>query len=277
MKQRLVVLPDHGQLMVSADLHGNMQDLLALEAHFERLRSSSSNVHWVLLGDLVHGPDSAARARQPELYDFPDESFAVVDHVGKLQAAWPGNVHLLLGNHDHGHVGGVHTSKFHHDEVEHLESTLSADQRARLVAVLEGAALVAIAPCGVLLAHGSPDASLFDVHAVNSLDLDPRNNDRHGQWLLSSLLGSYGQPDAVTREVLEHAGRSAGMDLRVVVHGHDRDEAGFFVEGEHQVCAVVFGAPPRNKRFVVLDLAARYPDAHAFREGHEVLRLYPTA
>jgi len=141
--------------------------------------------------------------------------------------------------------------------------------------VLKGAALLAVAPCGVLLAHGSPDASLFDVHAVNYLDLDQLNNDRHGQWLLSSLLGSYGQPDPVAREVLENAGRSAGTELRVVVHGHDRDEAGVFVEGEHQICPVVFGAPRQHKRFLVLDLAAQYPNAHAFRENREIRRLYP--
>lgn len=106
MKHRLLILPDHGQLMVSTDLHGNLEDLLALEAHFECLRASDPDVHWALLGDLVRGPDPAARDRQPELYDFPDESFAAVDHAGKLLAAYPGNVHLLLGNHDHGHVGG---------------------------------------------------------------------------------------------------------------------------------------------------------------------------
>lgn len=80
----------------------------------------------------------------------------------------------------------------------------------------------------------------------------------------------------MTREVLENAGRSAGMNLRVVVHGLDRDEAGFFVEGDHQLCVVAFGAPRQHKRFLLLDLAGQYPNAHAFREDREIRRLYPS-
>lgn len=270
MSHRVLTLPDRGVLMVSTDLHGNLDDLRALHAHFDRLRGSRDDAHWVLLGDLVHGPNDEARRLRADLYDYPDESPAVVEYVDDLRRAYPGYVHLLLGNHDHGHVGGVHTSKFHPDEVAYLESRLTADQRSRMMALFESAALLALAPCGVLLAHGSPDASLFDVHHVDSLALDPRKNAGHGQWLLSSLLTSYGQPDSVSQQVLECVGMSAGMQLGVVIHGHDRDEAGYFVEGDHQLCPVLFGAPRENKRFVVLDLAARYPDAHALRDGREL-------
>lgn len=271
---RLVILPARGTLLVSTDLHGNLDDLKALQGHFERLQGNAVPAHWVLLGDLVHGPDDAARAARPELYGFPDDSPAVVELVAGLLAAWPGQVHLLLGNHDYGHAGGPPTSKFHPNEVAYLESRMSPSERGRMCAMFQSAALLAIAPCGVLLAHGSPDASLIDVHQVALLHLDNRLNSRHGQWLLTSLLTSYGQPDPVTCQVLECAGHSAGMTLGLVIHGHDRDEDGIFVEGNHQLCPVIFGAPRENKRYVVLDLAARYAGVHSLADGREIRRLY---
>ena len=68
-----------------------------------------------------------------------------------------------------------------------------------------------------------------------------------------------------------------GLDLRVVVHGHDRDEWGFFYEGETQLCPVIFGATRANKRYLRLDLGARYESAQALREDTEIVRLYAQA
>ena len=41
-----------------------------------------------------------------------------------LAAQYPGRVHALLGNHEHGHIGGPHTAKFAADEVALLEQIL---------------------------------------------------------------------------------------------------------------------------------------------------------
>ena len=75
--------------------------------------------------------------------------------------------------------------------------------------------------------------------------------------------------------MLASVSRGLGFPLRAVIHGHDRDTAGFFHEGETQLCPVLFGAPRAEKRYVRLDLAARYESALAIRDGEEILRLYP--
>ncbi len=59
-----------------------------------------------------------------------------------------------------------------------------------------------------------------------------------------------------------------------MIHGHDRDACGWFTEGGNQLCPVIFGAPRSQKRYVRLDLAARYPDAAALRDGEEIQRVY---
>lgn len=271
--RRHLVLPTHGAALVSTDLHGNLDDFRALEQTFAAL---GPDAHWVILGDLVHAPDPASRRDEPALYDYDDGSMAIVDGVIAAQRAAPGRVHLVLGNHDHGHVGGPHPRKFYGDEVEALESTLSPAERDRLRGLFGAALLAVVAPCGALLTHGSPDASLVDLAELDLPSLALGALDGRQRGILRALLTSYGQTDEVCREMLAAVSRRGGWDLRVVIHGHDRDEAGFFVEGETQLCPVIFGAPRAAKRCVLLDLAARYDSAASLRDGAEIRRLHPT-
>ena len=273
---RVRILPAIGQLLVSTDLHGNRSDFERLLKIFADLRTRADDpatVHWALLGDLVHGPSTAATLRFPDRIGYEDESPALVEALIVLREEFPDNVHLLLGNHDHGHVGGPHPSKFYYDEVETLEARMSADAIARMHALFESALLALAAPCGLLLCHGSPDDQLtsLDLLAGAQLCDDP---DTMRASMLRALLTSYGQSGDVTERMLRQISRPE-LDLRVVVHGHDVDLDGWYTEGGNQACPVLFGAPPRNRRYLVLDLGARYERAEDLREGHEVRRLYP--
>ena len=120
MTTRHAWLPPRGTLLISTDLHGNGEDFRALRARFLRAMQHDPEVHWVVLGDSVHGPDAAARAEHPELYDYPDESGAIVLELLGLRQRYPDQVHYVLGNHDHAHIGGPRTRKFYDDEAEHL-------------------------------------------------------------------------------------------------------------------------------------------------------------
>jgi hypothetical protein len=77
----------------------------------------------------------------------------------------------------------------------------------------------------------------------------------------------------VTGRLLQTVSRG-GPAVHLVVHGHDRDEGGYFTEGGNQVCPVLFGAPPANKRYLHLDLGAHYRRVEDLRGGVEVRRLY---
>ena len=275
MSKRHAVLPRRGVLVVSTDVHGNLDDFSALEAIFRDERAREPETYWVILGDVVHGPDEASRQRDPRLYGYEDASMRIVERIAALRDEDPAHVLFVLGNHDHGHVGGPHPAKFYGDEVEALESTLSASQKRTLRALFSEALLAVVAPCGVLMTHGSPDTHLERLEQLDEVPLDLAAMTNEHRRLLRALLTSYGQPDDVSRAMLANVSRAGGWELSVVVHGHDRDEAGFFREGDHQVCPVIFGAPREAKRYVRLDLAARYDGAGALRDGTEILRLHP--
>lgn len=272
--KRHVILPSRGVLLVSTDVHGNLEDFERVAALFRDERARQTETYWVILGDVVHGPDDTARARDPELYGYPDESMEIVDAILALEQQHQGHVVFVLGNHDHGHVGGPHPAKFYSDEVEALESGLSAPQRTRLRGLFARAMLIAAAPCGLLMAHGSPDTTLTNLEDVDDVPLELKAMSLTQTRMLRALLTSYGQPEPVCTRMLANVSHASGLELGVVVHGHDRDEKGFFREGDHQVCPVIFGAPRDNKRYVRVDLASRYPDAMSLREGVEILRLY---
>lgn len=224
------------------------------------LREDPAGAHWVQLGDVVHGPDDAARAEKPEFYGCQDQSLRIVEGLLAMQRAHPGRVHFVLGNHDHGHVGGPHTSKFHADEVAYLEAGASAEELA-VVRELFGEALLAVAaPCGLLLTHGAPNASLERLEDLDALSFTGEGNDDRQEGVLRSLLTHYRQPDAIATQVLANVSRG-GLDLRVIVHGHDRDERGWFTEGQRQLCLCIFGAPRENKSYLRVDLGAQYRHA----------------
>jgi hypothetical protein len=267
------LLPDYGSLLVSTDLHGNGEDFSRLQQRFLDLERQDVLSYWVILGDAVHAPDDSARRRRPDLYDYPDESLGIVESILDLMAAHPGHVFYVLGNHDVGHVGGPPTRKFFPNEVAHLEAQIGPYGTARLRELFAPALLAVIAPCGILLSHGSPDDALTNLDDLNEVKIPPAGNGAYQSHLLDSFLNSYGQREEVTARLLARLSEG-GPRLQLVVHGHDRDENGYFTEGGNQVCPVLFGAPREKKRFLLLDLAGCYQSVGDLREGKEIRTLY---
>jgi hypothetical protein len=275
MPNNCPILPARGRLVVNTDLHGNLEDFRAVRDVFLRLRAERPDTLWAILGDIVHGPDDKARLREPELYDYPDESWEIAEEIIALKERFPGNVLYVLGNHDYAHLGGPKTRKFHDDEAAFLESRLSAEQIAAMRKLFAEAHLGLACPCGAFLAHGSPDAEFASLEEFEAVRFPPPEGDARSAGVLASFLNSYGQTAEAANRFLKSMSRLTGIGLRFVIHGHDRDEDGYFFEGGNQLCPVIFGAPRRNKRFVLLDLAERYASAMDLKPGREILPLYP--
>jgi hypothetical protein len=91
--------------------------------------------------------------------------------------------------------------------------------------------------------------------------------------ILRSILTDYGQRGEVTARMLA-ASELPELELNLVVHGHDRYESGLFVEGDNQICPVIFGARPELERCLIVDLAARYRSPADLREGLEIVRVH---
>ena len=245
------------------------------ESYWDTLEQIFANIKGQRRREIIQEAVEAGQVRTLGDALFEDQSWQIVDGVRALQRQHPGQVHLVLGNHDHGHVGGPRLAKFYADEVAQLESRLSAAQVAQLRELFSQALLLALAPCGLFLSHGSPEETHFDLARLDRAALDPRQNSPEDNAMLRSLLTSYGQPQETCARLLDLVSAQSGLDLGVVVHGHDRDEEGWFMEGDNQLCPVLFGAPRQEKRYLEIDLGGRYRSAADLRDGVELKRLHP--
>ena len=270
MGRRHVILPARGTLLVNTDVHGSGEDFDRMRALFE---AEPEDTHWTILGDIVHAPNEDARARSPELYDYEDRSGDIAMQIQQLREAHPTRVHFVLGNHDWAHIGGPPTGKFYDDEAAHLEDALEPGVVDVLHQLLRDALLFMAAPCGAFLSHASPGALFESLDEIDAIDLggalDPRQT-----ALVRELTNFYGQREAVSRSFLEHMSELCDCDLRFVVHGHDRDEDGWFIHENTQLCPVIFGAPRHNRRYLRLDLGTHYPSVDALQDGVEIRRLW---
>jgi hypothetical protein len=271
MSVRVLKLPERGRLLVGTDLQGNLGDFQQLMKHFEAARDA----HLVLTGDLVHGPDEDTTNNWPDFLGTPfrDESPALVEALLEAQRRHPGRVHCLLGNHDHSHIGGPSTAKFHEDERAALESRLDAAHVAQLRALIQRFPLVAVAPCGAVMLHAAPSAALDAPEQLETVSLDGYSDwhftDFAAQPLLGALLWSRMAKPEQSKRFLRALGGT------VALFGHDIVREGYVREADDQLCfSTSFGLFDRDKVYVELDLAARYSDAHALREGREILKLW---
>src|ERR1041385_8423038 len=110
---RVLRLPDHGRLLVCTDLQGCMRDFNRVVELFEQaLDKYHGDAHVLFTGDLIHGPHIDPEDWPDFLGEYyRDASGEVMIGYAGLAAQYPGRVHALIGNHEHGHIGGAPTAE----------------------------------------------------------------------------------------------------------------------------------------------------------------------
>jgi len=273
---RVIRLPDKGRLLVCTDLQGCMRDYKRMVETFEQaLITYEGDAHLLFTGDLIHGPHI-----EPE--DWPDflgeyyrdASGEVMIAYAGLAAQYPGRVHALLGNHEHGHVGGPHTAKFAADEVALLEHILGPAATSRMRGIIHTFSLCAVSKCGAIFTHGAPAAVIESIADLEAADLSGAGLasplDLLDTPIVGKILWARSATEAEARRFLRALGGT------VSVYGHDVIPEGFEKIGDEQIIvSTSFGLFDYNKVYLSLDLSTRYRSVHDFRIGHEILPLYP--
>ena len=98
----LVVINNCKHAIVVGDLHGrydNLEHILKDKNNLEAVLAGEA--HLIFLGDAVHPRSSALNDSRAY-----EDSFCTMLLIMTLKAENPFNVHYLLGNHDHSHIGG---------------------------------------------------------------------------------------------------------------------------------------------------------------------------
>ncbi len=272
---RILRLPDHGRLIVCTDLQGCLRDFGAIVEVFEGIMRESGDAQLLFTGDLVHGPHMEPE-QWPEFLGeyYRDQSGEVVEGFVDLAEQYPQRVHAILGNHEHGHVGGPHTAKFAMDEVVLLEHQLGPRRSAWLRSVLSQLPLIAIAPCGAVFTHGAPAAEIDSLREIEEADLSLTKVaspvDIFEVPVIGPILWARSATPDKARRFLSAVGGT------IAIYGHDVIPEGFERIGDEQiVVSTSFGVFDENKVYLDLDLGHRYQSVHDLRVGSEIRPLYP--
>lgn len=277
----VLVYPARGRLIFATDFHGQLEDFRRVVARYEPRRARGEDVHLLFAGDFVHGP-ALPRERWPDhLGDFHEDGTpAILDELEALLARDP-RVRSLLGNHEHGHVGGPHTQKFHRspDEVRWLEARLGPERTARARALFRTFALAALAPCGLLFLHGAPACRAAGFAEVAAARLEGwerlRILDIYDVPVVGELLWAKSADPDLAEDFLERM-RFEGIRPRVAVYGHDIIADGFErVAANQLIVSTSFGLRRAKKTLCEVDLAGRYTGAADLAEGRELTPLWP--
>jgi hypothetical protein len=272
---KVLRLPAQGRLIVCTDLQGCLRDFDRIADIFQSARRELGDVHVLFTGDLIHGP----HIPEDEWPDFlgeyyRDASGEVVLAYAALAAEHPVRVHALVGNHEHGHIGGPHTAKFAADEVLLLERILGPEKSSAMRHILETFALAATSPCGAVFTHGAPAARIDSLADLEQADLSGRSYasplDVLDTPVVGKILWARSAAPTEARRFLRALGGT------ISIYGHDVIPEGFERIGDEQmVVSTSFGVFDANKVYVSLDLAARYKSVFDLRVGREILPLYP--
>lgn len=278
--RKVARLPERGVLIVATDLQGNFADYAALKAIYFAEKAAGNAPVLALCGDTVHGPDPVMNepGNWPDFLGTPyvDESARLIEDFERFSRSE--RALSVLGNHEHAHIGGPVVPKFYPDEAAILDAALGA-KRAAMHAFIRTWPLVAVAPCGAVLLHGSPGGTEPDIAGFEALSyagyeqIDIQKMHRHDT--VGALLWSRKASAEQARALL--AGTQVGASTNTfTVFGHDVVREGWECTGDEQICvSTSFGLFDRDKVYLRLDLSARYAGAQALRPGVEIRRLYP--
>ena len=253
-----------------------MRDFLRFVDIFEQaLLEYQGDAHVLFTGDLIHGPHIDPEDWPDFLGEYyRDASGEVMIAYAGLAAQYPGRVHALLGNHEHGHIGGPHTAKFAADEVALLEQILGPSGTARMRGIIHTFALAAVSKCGAVFTHGAPAAVIDSIADLEGADLSGANYasplDVLDTPIVGKVLWARSASEAEARRFLR------ATNGTMCIYGHDVIPEGYECVGDEQmVVSTSFGVFDTNKIYISLDLAARYRGVRDLRIGQEILPLYP--
>jgi hypothetical protein len=273
---RVIRLPDKGRLLVCTDLQGCMRDFHRMVEVFEQaLIAYEGDAHLIFTGDLIHGPHIDPEDWPDFLGEYyRDASGEVMIAYAGLAAQYPGRVHALLGNHEHGHIGGPHTAKFAADEVALLEHILGPAGTARMRGIIHTFALAAVSRCGAVFTHGAPAAVIESVGDVEAADLSGAGLASPLDLLDTPVVGKILWARSATEAEARRFVRAMGGTMSI--YGHDVIPEGYEKVGDEQIIvSTSFGLFDQNKVYLSLDLAHKYRNVHDLRVGQEILPLYP--
>lgn len=276
---KLLIFPPQGQIIICTDLHGNIGDFHTIREKFYQSLVKEQETYLLFIGDLIHGPAIHPNVWPDHLGDYYyDHSDKLIAEFVNLQQEHPGKVFSLLGNHEHSHIGGPHTCKFHRDETLHFENIVGPRRAKKYQKIFRSFPLIALGQKGLVFTHGSPRCSLRSLAQLDRISYEGYEHLGLRNVIYAPVVGELLWSRMATKEEARRFLKITSINEepnKVSICGHDVVREGYDKVGREQiVVSTSFALKNENKFYLHLSLEETYTSVQAFREGVELLKLY---
>lgn len=239
-------LDDHGQLVMTGDLHGNLKNFRKLVKYANLEKTQARHI---ILHELLHLPTLSPGDTDP--------SFWLLVEAARYKCEFPEQVHFLLGNHEIAQLTGRDIVKDGLYSVANFRQTVMTqygEDRGQdvMMAVNEfilSMPLAARTPNRVFLSHSVPDSSqmvLFDPDII------------HRKWRLQDAMPG-GSVYLLTWGRQRNAGHLTELsrlyDADIFISGHVAQDMGYNVVCERMI---ILASEHSHGVFLPFDLQKEY-------------------
>ncbi len=239
-----LALPDHGQLMMTGDLHDNGLNLQRL---LKLARLQDNKDHHIVLHELIHGEHKI---------EGRDLSVRIFAKVAALKCDFPDQVHLMLGNHELSQLGGdnilkggISVVQVFDDGVDFIYADRADDVREAMNGLIRAMLLAVRCPNGIFCSHSLPSPrmlSSFDSHVI---DRQPTDEDYKYPGSAYAMVWGRQHNQALADDLADD------WQCDMFVMGHQPADFGYYVEADTML---VIASDHNHGVALPIDLARKY-------------------
>jgi hypothetical protein len=223
---QVVELPAEGELWIAGDIHDHQRNF---DRILETADLGSHRSRHLILHELIHGDRFDAKGA--------DGSWEILYRAAELKCDFPNQVHFLMANHDLAQIYGEGIMKGGMSVCEAFNAGIKRDFGSRFGLVnasitefLLSLPLAVRTASGLFICHSLPIDSLMDTfdYGVFSRPLTGADFLRKNGAAYQLVWGRNITP-AGAEKFAEKVG------ARLLITGHQPQESGFYVNGEHHL------------------------------------------
>ena len=245
-------LPAKGRLLMTGDLHDHLPNYHRI-VMLADLDASLDN--HLILHEVIHGE---------HMIDGRDHSVRMLARVAALTARYPGQVHVMLGNHELAQLTGADILKGGNSSVECYEEGLEFifDEESEAVRLamhqfIRAMLLAVHCPNGVFCSHSLPSPHAMADFDTGIIDRTPTEEELQYGGSAYSLVWGRNHNEMLAEDLADE------WDTRIFVMGHQPVDAGYELEGESMI---ILNSDDNHGVALPIDLTRRYTDRAALVE-----------
>lgn len=242
-------MPAKGRLLMTGDLHDHVLNYQRI-VRLADLDADKDN--HLILHEVIHGEHKI---------DGRDHSIRMLARVASLVAQYPGQVHVMLGNHELAQVSGSDILKGGHSSVELYDQGIDfifdedAEAVRKAMAQFIRSMLLAVrCPNGVFCSHSLPSPYDLDEFDPQIIDRIPTDEDMEHGGSAYCMVWGRGHTEALAEDLAED------WDTRLFLMGHQPVDFGYELEGNSMI---ILNSDDNHGVALPIELAGQYPDRAA--------------